>query len=511
MAQETKVGLLVGLALILLVGLVLSDLLTGEEPEADPVNSPTNFSRGVQDDIYRQPPVDTPPTHRGTASDRYTQNTAAATAGQDPANPYGEDAQPYRSAPNAPTTTTPGPATDTRVTPPANEPPLPQLDTQDASAPNAVARFDASLQAMRLASAEPRPDTVDRALPTDPQPAESVFAAAVPGTAVTDGPALPVPDRVAQEPALPRRGNSQTVYVYVQPGQTLIDIARQQYGNPEFATVLAQVNADRLTRSGVARAGTRLELPPLDSPAFQRMLQPVHAEHAAAAPDPVPALPTRPPAPPVPRGDAGREIRVAAGDTLSGLASQYLGNGSRWDELLQANRDRLESPQDLRAGMTLRLPTDLPTAPPTTGRETQATAPATASASTYTVVAGDNLTRIAARFLGSGDRWDELLEANADQLRRPEQLRAGMVLKIPGRSATSPTTPDAPPAPPTPAAADTGRSAERTYTVRAGDNLTRIATQALGNGGRWDEIFEANRDQLDSPDALVAGQVLRLP
>ena len=63
MAQETKVGLLVGLALILLVGLVLSDLFTKDDPKVDPANSPTQFSQGVQDDIYRQPPA--PPVSAG--------------------------------------------------------------------------------------------------------------------------------------------------------------------------------------------------------------------------------------------------------------------------------------------------------------------------------------------------------------------------------------------------------------------------------------------------------------
>ena len=54
-------------------------------------------------------------------------------------------------------------------------------------------------------------------------------------------------------------------------------------------------------------------------------------------------------------------------------------------------------------------------------------------------------------------------------------------------------------------------STPRTYVVKAGDNLTRIAARTLGSGERWDEIFAANRDQLASPDALVTGQTLRLP
>ncbi len=466
MAQETKVGLLVGLALILLVGLVLSDLLTGEEPEADPANSPTNFSRGVQDDIYHQPDS-TPRTDNAAADSRASSLTQANP-------PAGYDAAGYPSrgmtrddaSPDQLPTTPPAPPSpaDSQFTPgrgsspadplPSREPLLPELDTQDARQPgNAVARFDASLEAMRLAARVPSPSSSDAS-------SRDERIGAVRGVAVTDGPALPVPTEVADEPALPSRSGGQTVHLYVQAGQSLADIARQHYGNPEYARILAQVNADRLTRSGIARPGTRLDLPPLDSPAFQRMLEPVHAEHADRTPEAVPQLPSRPPATSRPAA-ADREIQVSAGDTLSELASVHLGSGSRWDELLKANRDQLESPQDLRAGMTLRLP-DRDAAPdanatradrdPASSSSTTSASASRASATTYTVVAGDNLTRIATRFLGDGERWDELLDANADQLSRPEQLRVGMVLKLPAGNAVSGETATevSPPAPPLP-------------------------------------------------------------
>lgn len=51
----------------------------------------------------------------------------------------------------------------------------------------------------------------------------------------------------------------------------------------------------------------------------------------------------------------------------------------------------------------------------------------------------------------------------------------------------------------------------RTYTVQAGDTLSRISAQVYGTAGRWSEIFEANRDQLPSPNALRVGQVLKIP
>lgn len=50
-----------------------------------------------------------------------------------------------------------------------------------------------------------------------------------------------------------------------------------------------------------------------------------------------------------------------------------------------------------------------------------------------------------------------------------------------------------------------------TYTVQAGDTLSRISSRVYGESGRWMDIFQANRDQLPSPNALKPGQVLRIP
>jgi len=51
----------------------------------------------------------------------------------------------------------------------------------------------------------------------------------------------------------------------------------------------------------------------------------------------------------------------------------------------------------------------------------------------------------------------------------------------------------------------------QTYTVRSGDTLSSIAQSFYGDPTEWRPIFEANRDLLPSPDALQAGQSLRIP
>lgn len=51
----------------------------------------------------------------------------------------------------------------------------------------------------------------------------------------------------------------------------------------------------------------------------------------------------------------------------------------------------------------------------------------------------------------------------------------------------------------------------QTYTVVAGDNLSKIAKKFYGDANRWRDIFEANRDQIKNPDLIRPGQVLKLP
>ncbi|HEY0180643.1 MAG TPA: LysM peptidoglycan-binding domain-containing protein [Dokdonella sp.] len=54
-------------------------------------------------------------------------------------------------------------------------------------------------------------------------------------------------------------------------------------------------------------------------------------------------------------------------------------------------------------------------------------------------------------------------------------------------------------------------SAPKTYTVEKGDSLSKIAKKLYGHANRWQAIFEANRDQIDDPDLIKPGQVLKLP
>jgi nucleoid-associated protein YgaU len=127
------------------------------------------------------------------------------------------------------------------------------------------------------------------------------------------------------------------------------------------------------------------------------------------------------------------------------------------------------------------------------------------SVGTVTVGSGDTLYRIAERTLGDGNRWRELYEANRDTLTSPDVLRAGMSLRIPGRSAPSASNSGGATTRP-----ESGRTT--VYTVQSGDTLYRIAARSLGDGNRWRELYEANRSVIGSdPARLEAGMKLALP
>ena len=60
-------------------------------------------------------------------------------------------------------------------------------------------------------------------------------------------------------------------------------------------------------------------------------------------------------------------------------------------------------------------------------------------------------------------------------------------------------------------ATGTAAASARTYTVKPGDTLSKIAKEMLGDSRSYMEIFNANRDQVTDPDKIKPGQVLKIP
>lgn len=159
-------------------------------------------------------------------------------------------------------------------------------------------------------------------------PAPSAAHAAAPQPPVAPAGAAtrdPTPDAAA-----PRRADPVPATAHqhlVRPGDDLWSLAERYYGDGRQWRRIAAANPAVLT-GGPDRlvVGWRLVVP-----------EPLVAPDGAGA-------------------DADREVRVRAGDTLTSLADRELGRAARWPELYQANRDRLDDPDELDAGMSLVLP-----------------------------------------------------------------------------------------------------------------------------------------------------------
>ncbi|MGW7642214.1 LysM peptidoglycan-binding domain-containing protein [Streptomyces decoyicus] len=124
------------------------------------------------------------------------------------------------------------------------------------------------------------------------------------------------------------------------------------------------------------------------------------------------------------------------------------------------------------------------------------------------VRAGESLWSIAEDELGDGERWREIAHANDGRRMADGRtfqadgfLQPGWQLHIPQRA---------------PHAADSGSA--RSVTVQAGQTLSQIAQEQLGDASRYPEIFQANRGRaqpdgrhFDDPGRIVPGQHLTLP
>jgi nucleoid-associated protein YgaU len=62
-----------------------------------------------------------------------------------------------------------------------------------------------------------------------------------------------------------------------------------------------------------------------------------------------------------------------------------------------------------------------------------------------------------------------------------------------------------------PTAVPTSGTSETTYTVKAGDTLSKIAREKLGDANAYMDIFNANKGLLTDPDKIKPGQVLKIP
>lgn len=145
----------------------------------------------------------------------------------------------------------------------------------------------------------------------------------------------------------------------------------------------------------------------------------------------------------------------------------------------------------------------------------------------YTWKAGDTFPALAQRFYGDLARLATLRRVNEGR----NDVQPGDRILIPvydpdlpvsatpstatgavGAATSSPGTTPLPTGSATKTAALASEGpGPRFHVVKEGESLWLISKKELGAGARWKEIYDANRDQLSSPEALRTGIKLRVP
>lgn len=55
------------------------------------------------------------------------------------------------------------------------------------------------------------------------------------------------------------------------------------------------------------------------------------------------------------------------------------------------------------------------------------------------------------------------------------------------------------------------QQSQRTYTIKPGDSLYKISREVYGDGSRWEEILNENRDVIPNQSSLRIGATIRIP
>ncbi len=149
---------------------------------------------------------------------------------------------------------------------------------------------------------------------------------------------------------------------------------------------------------------------------------------------------------------------------------------------------------------------------PAPAAETRSTTRAVSTSSAsgsggYTVKSGDTLSTIASAL---GTSWESLYNLNRSIISDPNWIQVGQQLKTGGSSSTSTTAHSTTPRT-THAAASTAAASGsgKTYTVRSGDSLYKIASNQHVSGG-WSGLYNLNKGTVADPNVIQVGQVLTL-
>jgi len=240
------------------------------------------------------------------------------------------------------------------------------------------------------------------------------------GAALEEPAPPPLPDTAPSEPDPDRRADRPLGAVAASP-EPASPITRR----PEEEA--RAMNAKTTSQSFLRALQEQFEATSQDAPTAAQLDRQPDA-HANELPDETPRVAD----PLVEDAVAVATHRVEKGDSLWSIAERRYGDGHLAKALGEYNvaRGRLRDPDTIRVGATILIPEPralnrpvLAAKKPTTTREPEPR--------TYTVQRGDTLGEIAQRQLGSARRVQAILTANQSTIEDPDDIRVGMVLRLP--------------------------------------------------------------------------------
>jgi chromosome segregation ATPase len=147
--------------------------------------------------------------------------------------------------------------------------------------------------------------------------------------------------------------------------QDLLNQQAQQMASLQAAAATAAKNIDALQDQRRQMQNLVAQLAAENSQLKTRLVldapEPSASMPSRYAPAPAPAFappPATAPAPAAPSpAEAGpRTYKVASGDTLAKISKQFYGTSTHWQQILDANHDKLRNDKSLQIGMELKIP-----------------------------------------------------------------------------------------------------------------------------------------------------------
>lgn len=177
---------------------------------------------------------------------------------------------------------------------------------------------------------------------------------------------------------------------------------------------------------------------------------------------------------------------VQSGDTLSGIALKFSTTSSKLAQL-----NSISNPNLIYVGQRLLVNQSSNSNSSSSGQPSSTTTNTEASAASYTVKSGDTLSGIASRY---NTTVNQIVSLN--QLSNPNLIYVGQVLKLKNSQTTNSSSSSS---------SSTAATTVGTYTVKAGDTLSAIASRYSTSSSTL-----ASLNSLSNPNLIYVGQVLKV-